>query len=247
MGAIVATTDGRIRVITIHNEEKRNAVSREMERPLLDAFEAADSDPAVKVVILTGAGDKAFCSGHDLTQLSTKGITPDPMGHPALMKKPIIAAINGHCHAAGLMMAICADIRVASDNAGFGFPAAKLGQMAMGGQVWRLSALMGRGRAIEVMLTGEMVTAKQALDLGLVTHLVPAGQALARAKEIAAKLALNSSASMQAIKSGFKRIETEGPKDFHLFERQLQDELMRGPDAKEGIAAFVEKRRPNFD
>ncbi len=248
MGDISVKAQGHIRIVTIQNERKRNAVDRAMEQALLDALLGADSDPDARVVVITGAGDVAFCSGHDLNEVAGPGksISPDPMGTPGRMRKPVIAAVNGHCHAAGLMMALSCDIRVASENAVFGQPAVKLGQLPMGGQIWKLATLMSRSHGIEMMLTGDALTAGHAFERGLVTHLVPAGAALSKAIEIAEKIARGSPASVMAIKEGLKRFQLEGVRDFEAFEQETFGRMKAGQDFAEGARAFMEKRPPRF-
>jgi len=248
MGDILVEARSHIRIVTIQNESKRNAVNRAMEQALLDALLGADNDPDARVVVITGAVDVAFCSGHDLSEVAGPGksISPDPMGTPGRMRKPVIAAVNGHCHAAGLMMALSCDIRVASENAVFGQPAVKLGQLPMGGQIWKLATLMSRSHGIEMMLTGDALTAAHAFEFGLVTHLVPVGAALSEAIAIAEKIAHGSPASVMAIKEGLKRFQLEGVRDFETFEQETFAGMKAGPDFAEGARAFMEKRPPRF-
>jgi len=223
MGEIISERIGKVMVVTIANEAKRNALSVSMEQPFYDCLVAADADDAVGAVVITGAGDIAFCSGHDLTEIGRPDITlmkPDPMGHPDLMNKPVIAAVNGHCHAAGLMMALCCDLRVASENAIFGQPAARLGDLPMGGQIWRLASALPQARATEMMFTAEHLSAREAYEWGMVNRLVPKGDAREAALELAAKMAANSMATIQAIKAGQKTYERKGLAAFNLFQSE---------------------------
>ena len=249
MGEIISERIGNVMVVTIANEAKRNALDISMERPFLDCLVEADNDESIRVVVITGAGEMAFCSGHDLKEIGRPDLTfmkPDPMGHPDLMKKPVIAAINGHCHAAGLMMALCCDLRVASENAVFGQPAARLGDLPMGGQIWRLSSAMPRVRATEMMLTAEHLSAQDAFDWGLVNRLVPKGKAREVALELAGKIARNSAATVQAIKAGQKIYERQGLDAFDRFQAETYEKLKQRPERTEGISAFAEKRSPKF-
>ncbi len=249
MGQIVAERIGKVLVVTIANEAKRNALNVSMEQPFYDCLVEADNDDAIRVVVITGAGDLAFCSGHDLLEVGQPDIQmmkPDPMGHPDLMKKPVIAAINGHCHAAGLMMALCCDLRIASENAIFGQPAARTGGLPMGGQIWRLSAAMPKVRATEMMFTAEHLSAQDAYEWGLVNKLVPKGQALEAAMRLAEKIAANSPVTVQAIKAGQKIYEREGLDAFNKFQFDTSEILKTGLERTEGIAAFAEKRAPKF-
>src|SRR4051812_26690332 len=221
MGEIISERIGRVMVVTIANEAKRNALSVSMEQPFYDCLVAADEDEAIRAVVITGAGDVAFCSGHDLTEVGRPDITlmkPDPMGHPDLMKKPVIAAVNGHCHAAGLMMALCCDLRIASENAVFGQPAARLGDLPMGGQIWRLASALPTVRATEVMFTAEHFSARDAYEWGMINRLVPKGKAREAALELAANIAANSASAVQAIKAGQKIYERKGLPAFDAFQ-----------------------------
>lgn len=249
MGEILSEMIGRVLVVTIANESKRNCLNVSMEKPFLDTLSRAEDDEDVRVVVITGAGDVAFCSGHDLTEVGRtdiKFMKPDPMGYPDRMRKPVIAAINGHCHAAGLMMALCCDLRIASENAVFGQPGAKLGQLPMGGQIWRLSQTLPRVRAMRMMLTAEFLSAKDAFEWGMVNELVPRGQARDAAVELAQLIAQNSPAGVQAIKGGMKVYDREGIDAFNRYEADTMTMLMQSADRLEGSRAFVERRQPNF-
>lgn len=249
MGEILSERIGGVQVVTIANEAKRNCLSASMERPFYDALVEAENDDSIRVVVITGAGDVAFCSGHDMKEVGQPGIKnmrPDPMGHPSLMRKPVIAAVNGHCHAAGLMMALCCDLRVASENAVFGQPGAKLGQLPAGGQIWRLSQALPRARAMEMMLTAEFLTAKEAFEGGMVNRLVAQGQALNTALELAERIAKNSPAAVQAIKAGLKVYDNEGLEAFEIYEGKTLQVLMQSQDRIEASKAFAEKRQSTF-
>jgi enoyl-CoA hydratase/carnithine racemase len=249
MGQIIAERIGQVMVVTIANEAKRNALNASMERPFYDCLVAADNDDAIHVVVITGAGDIAFCSGHDVSELGKSGIQlmkPDPMGHPDRMKKPVIAAVNGHCHAAGLMMALCCDLRIASENAVFGQPAARSGGLPMGGQIWRLSSAMPKVRALEMMFTAEHLSAQDAYAWGLVNKLVPKGHARAAALALAEKIAARTPSSVQAIKAGQKIYERDGLDAFNKFEFDTSEALKTKPERAEWIAGFAAKRSPQF-
>lgn len=246
MGEILSERVGGVLVVTIANEAKRNCVSAAMEQPLYDALVGAEADEAIRVVVITGAGDVAFCSGHDMKEVGQPGIKnmwPDPMGHPSLMRKPVIAAVNGHCHAAGLMMALCCDLRVASENAVFGQPGAKIGQLPAGGQIWRLAEALPRARAMEMMLTADFLTAQEAFEGGMVNRLVAQGQALSTALELAERIARNSPAVVQAIKAGLKVYDTEGRQAFEAYEGKTVQLLMQSQERIEASKAFAEKRQ----
>lgn len=249
MGEILIDQHDKVLVVTIANERKRNALDVSMEKPFYDAMVHAENDSGIRAVVITGAGNVAFCSGHDLSEVGRpeiKFMRPDPMGYPDLMRKPVIAAVNGHCHAAGLMMALCCDLRIASENAVFGQPGAKLGQLPVGGQIWRLPQAMSRVRALEMLLTAKHLSAAEAFEWGLVSKLVKQGEALSAAMELAAVISENSPNAVQAIKAGLKIYEQDGRDAFNKYEAETMRTLMTSSDRIEGSRAFAEKRTPTF-
>jgi enoyl-CoA hydratase len=182
----------------------------------------------------------------ELAKPGVKLMKPDPLGHPDLMAKPVIAAVNGHCHAAGLMLALCCDLRIASENAVFGQPAARNSGLPMGGQIWRLASAMPAVRATEMMMTAEHLSAGDAYEWGLVNKLVPKGQARAAALELAEQIATKSPFTVQAIKAGQKVFERKGLEAFNTYELKTYESLKALPERKEGLTAFAEKRTPKF-
>lgn len=251
MPAIESTTRNAVRILTISNEPKRNAFEGSMARDLLDHFDAADSDPAIRVVVVTGAGDTAFSSGHDLKEISSgaheeSGLGETPMLRPMQMRKPVIAAVNGHCYAAALILAMSCDLRVASENATFGSPGAKLGMLPEGGQIGRLPLLMSRSAALQLMLTCAPLGGREAYEAGFVCRVVPKGQALKAALEIAGMIAGNSPAVVSAVKRGVLMGETQALSDVERYENQTARFLEKQADAREGVDAFFHKRTPVF-
>lgn len=251
MPEIRSTTLENIRVLTIGNEPKRNAFAGTMSADLLAQFEAADADPTIRVIVVTGAGDIAFSSGHDLNDLSTGdsaegGVDEGPVLKPLKMKKPVIAAVNGHCYAAALMLAMSCDMRIASENATFGSPGARLGMLPEGGQIGRLPLLMGRSAALELMLTGAPLPAADAYRCGFVSRLVPQGQALDAALSLARLIAANAPAVVSAIKRGVLLAEASGVSRAQEYEQMTARALEKESDATEGVQAFLQKRKPVF-
>lgn len=251
MYQIRVETRGAVRVLTICNERIRNAFSGSMAEDLLAAFDAAEADSSVRVVVVTGAGDVAFSSGHDLNELASgqhaqSAVGEAPFVRPLTMQKPVIAAVNGHCWAAGFMLALSCDLRVASENAVFGSPGARLGILPEGGQLYRLPQLIPPARALALMLTADPMDAREAARCDLVSRLVPPGQALPAALELAETIAQRSPAVVRAVKVGLNLGLWEGCEKAAQYEAQTALTLHRGPDAREGIAAFLEKRAPRF-
>lgn len=247
MGEILCDRLGRVMVLTLANERKRNAIDHAMESHLLGLLKEADKDDAIRVVIVTGAGSLAFCSGHDLNELETSTTNdPDPCGYPSDMRKPVIAAINGHCHAAGLLLALSCDLRVASENAVFGQPGAKLGMLPVGRQIANLPRAMAPAFALEMMMTADPIPAQRAYEIGFLNRLVPPDRSRDEALSIAARIAENSPSAVQAIKEGFLISRRDSLDAFDRFEMAKSAMLKNGPDAVEGVRAFAEKRAPRF-
>jgi len=251
MGEIQVETRGAVRILTICNERIHNAFSEAMSAALLSAFDEAEAHSNVRVVVVTGAGDHAFSSGHDLNELASgqhaqSEVGEAPFVRPLTMKKPVIAAVNGHCWAAGFMLGLSCDIRIASENAVFGSPGARLGILPEGGQLYRLPQLIPPARALELMLTSVPMTAAEAFRFHLVSRVVPTGQALAEAVALADVIASRSPAVVQAVKAGVNLGLREGSLKAEAYEADTARTLHAGADAREGIAAFLEKRAPRF-
>ena len=185
-------TTGAAALVTIDRPERRNAVDGETAAALLEAYERFAADDRARVMVLTGAGEQAFCAGADLKALET--LDPDapggPMGFTRLTPaKPAIAAIGGWCVAGGLELALWCDLRVAGDDARFGCLERRWGVPLIDGGTQRLPRVVGLGRALDLILTGRTVDAAEALAIGLVTEVVPAGRHVQRALELAEAIA----------------------------------------------------------
>lgn len=244
--------DGPVWTITISNQAKRNAFSGEMVYQLQKHLEAADSSPSARVVILTGAGDVAFSSGHDLVEMlahpehafgkeANAGFI-----RPQSMRIPVIAAVNGFAYAAGFILAMSCDLRVASENARFATPGSKIGLLPIGGQISRLFHLLPQAKLLELLYTGEPMGAQEALALGFVNRVVPTGKVVAAARELADRIAANSPAVITEIKHGVELAQRHGIGAGEFFEWATAELLRSNPDTREGIASFVEKRSPRF-
>ena len=243
----------KIFVIRLNRPEAMNSIDPEMYRQLGEAWSEFEHDDGLHVAIVTGAGEKAFCAGRDLVKSvndtdgdwsrarSENRLTPDGIW------KPVIAAINGHCLAAGLALALGCDVRIAAANATFGTMAAKRGIVAGGGQTQRLARYIPFGKAMEMLLFAERIDAEEAHRIHLVNTVVPEGEALATAMEWAEKLCQNGPLAMRAMKQlayegGFGMNFEEGMR----FEERKYAEILQTEDASEGPRAFAEKRQPQF-
>lgn len=244
-------------VLTINRPAARNAIDIAVTEALGDAMKAADNDPDVRAVVLTGSGDKSFCAGADLKAIARGENLLPAAGERAAwgfagytshhISKPTIAAVNGTAFGGGTELVLASDLAVAADTATFGLPEVKRGIIAGAGGVFRLPVQIPRKIAYELMFTGEPINARRALDLGLVNRVVPARDVLPEAIEIARSIAANAPLAVQAT----KRVAQQIVDGVALTERELWEISTRErsivretEDAKEGPRAFAEKRAP---
>ena len=251
MARIVASTEDAIRILTISNEKKRNAFTSGMQADLLRHLTDVDNDPQVRAVVITGSGQNAFSSGHDIGSLENTNGLDDSHDLKAYLKPlemavPVIAAVNGYCFGAGLILALSCDFRIGSENASFGSPGARLGMLPEGGQLIRLPLLMSRGAAMEFMLSAEPLSASDGYQAGLLNRITKTGEVLKEAMNVASKIARNSPRAVEAIKRAILLGERDGYQGALAYEVQAAKELMLGPDAQEGVQSFLEKREPEF-
>ncbi|PTX45127.1 enoyl-CoA hydratase [Christiangramia gaetbulicola] len=252
---ILEEIDDNILTITINRPKKLNALNRETIQELHDALKEAKSDDEVKVVILTGSGEKAFVAGADISEFADyspkegKGLAADGQkklfDYVANFPKPVIAAINGFALGGGLELALAAHFRVASDNAKMGLPEVSLGVIPGYGGTQRLPQLVGKGRAMEMIMTAGMIDANQALQYNLVNHVVELGDLLEFTEDIAAKIMKNS---MVAISGAIKAINANYDDGVNGFETEINEfgRAFGTEDFKEGTTAFLNKRKADF-
>lgn len=241
--------------ITINRPSQLNALNSETINELSQAISEAEKEQGVKVIILTGSGEKAFVAGADIKEFAhfdvNQGKALSAEGHAKLFDlventtTPIIAAINGFALGGGLELAMASHIRVASDNARLGLPEVSLGVIPGYGGTQRLAQLVGKGKANELIFTAEMIKADEALRLGLVNHVVSQAELLDKCHEIADKITKNSSTAIacaiQAVNAGFK----DGVNGYEEEVTQFGN-CFGTEDFKEGTTAFIERRKPNF-
>lgn len=246
---------GKIATITLNRPEAMNAISRELARELYNAWYDFAGDPALSVLVVTGAGEKAFCVGADLKEKEEKGdvhVTSFwdgafklPMRGPELFK-PVIAAINGHCLGGGLELALLADIRIAAEHATFGQPEIKLGIFPGMGATQRLPRSLPYNLAAEILLTGERFTAARAFEIGLVNRVVPSQDLVETALSVAESISRNAPLALRAVKEALLR-SYDLPLDQGLrLEGVLRRIVGETEDAQEGVRAFLERRAPEF-
>ena len=251
---LLEITDGIAR-LTVNRPDKLNALNATVIRELGEAAGALDADRSVRGVILTGAGSKAFVAGADITELASQ----DPMAGKArslagqaafrrfeTMSKPVVAAVNGFALGGGCELAMACHMRRASDNAKFGQPEVKLGLgPGYGGSV-RLPRLVGRGRALELLLTGATIDAQEAYRIGLVNRVVPADQLLAEAERLVRTIAENAPLAVQIVLEAVDAGAGMSQQDALLLEANHFGLASSTEDMKEGTRAFVEKRKAVF-
>jgi enoyl-CoA hydratase len=241
--------------ITVNRPKVLNALSHQTFVDLRAAFEDARDDTAVRGAILTGAGDKAFIAGADIGELANvtalEAAQSSNVGQEVLnlienLGKPVIAAINGFALGGGCETAMACTIRVASETAKFGQPEVKLGLVPGGGGTQRLPRLVGKGRALQMILSGETISAQEAYRIGLVNEVVPAAEVMARAeailKQIFANAPLAVKYSLEAVNRGLETSQSEG----QALEAAFFGLCAGTEDKKEGMQAFLEKRAPRF-
>lgn len=247
------STEDRIGLITINRPKALNALNKETIEELSHAFGELESNEDIRVIILTGSGEKAFVAGADIKEFKDfdgkQGQQLAQVGQTILfnkiekLKKPVIAAVNGYALGGGLELAMSCHFRIASDNALLGLPEVTLGLIPGYGGTQRLPKLIGKGRAMQAIMTAEMFKAEKAEQIGLVNEVVALEELLPRAKKIASKIAFNSPVAIS------KAIEVINLSDSDKgFEAEINafGELFDAEDFKEGTAAFLEKRKPNF-
>ena len=252
---ILCETAGTVFTLTISRPDKRNAVNAATVEEIDQALSQVESSPELRVFILTGAGDKAFVAGADIHELDKRDTVSgrietrrrqEVYTRIERLEIPSIAAINGWALGTGLELAMACTLRVASDNALLGQPEVKLGIIPGAGGTQRLPKLVGLGRAMEMILTGEPVRADQALTIGLVNRVVAPDQLLAEVAKLAESLAARPKLALQYAKEAVLRF-AEGSLAEGLAHESYLHALACGTfDKKEGIAAFLEKRDPKF-
>lgn len=252
---ILVTIENGIGQITINRPSKLNALNKATIQELHDAFESFENNEAVNVIILTGEGEKAFVAGADISEFASftveEGAQLAAQGQELLfdfvenLKKPVIAAVNGFALGGGLELAMACHFRVASENAKMGLPEVSLGVIPGYGGTQRLPQLVGKGRAMEMIMTAGMMSADEAFRTGLVNHVVPQTELLEFTKSIATKIMRNSPF---AIGRAIKAINANFKDGVNGFETEIRNfgKCFGTEDFKEGTTAFLEKRKATF-
>lgn len=245
--------ENKVAVVTLNRPQALNALNKEMLSEISSFLDEAQSDSEIKVVILTGSGEKSFVAGADIKEFSDfYGVEGEELAKSGQQKvfdkiekfpKPVIAAVNGFALGGGLELAMSCHFRIASENAKLGLPEVTLGLIPGYGGTQRLPQLVGKGRAAQMIFTAEMISAQRAYEIGLVNEIVSQPELLERVKSIATKITQNSSV---AIAKAIGAINASGTPDGFGLEIKSFGQLFDEEDFKEGTTAFMEKRKPNF-
>ncbi|WP_299213146.1 enoyl-CoA hydratase-related protein [uncultured Aquimarina sp.] len=252
---ILTSHNGGITTITINRPSKLNALNKETIQELHNAFDVANKDAQSKVIIITGSGEKAFVAGADISEFANFSV--DQGGQLAAkgqellfdfvanLSTPVIAAVNGFALGGGLELAMAAHFRVASDNAKMGLPEVSLGVIPGYGGTQRLPQLVGKGRAMEMIMTAGMIDANQALNYGLVNHVVSQEELLPLAEKLASKIMRNSSVAIGSAINAINAAYEDGVNGFKTEIKEFGN-CFGTEDFKEGTTAFLEKRKADF-
>ena len=245
---------GRVAVVTINRPDKLNALSSKVHAEGVVALDELKHDDEVRVVVITGSGEKSFIAGADIGEFQDK--TPitqrNSFNERTLFNsieafpKPVIAMVNGFCLGGGNELAMACDIRIAGENARFSQPEINLGIMCGGGGTQRLPRLVGEGRAMEIVLTGDMIDAATAERFGLVNHVYPSADLEAETMSLAEKIAEKAPIALQLSKEAVKFASRSNLDEGLRREVDLFAICFSTEDKKEGVAAFLEKRKPEF-
>ena len=247
---ILVERDGRVAILTVNRPDKLNALSQQVRDEVLAALGELENDEGVGAVVITGAGDKSFIAGADISEFEGRGPMDqrEAMRFPRLYDvmsgypKPVIASINGFCLGGGCELAMSCDLRIASEKARFGQPEIKLGLIPGGGGTQRLPRMVGIGHAMRLTLTGDMIGAAEAKEIGLVELVVPHEELRAKTLELANKIAAMSPLTVKVAKEALRASECLPLGEGIVYERDLFCLCFSTADMKEGVKAFLEKR-----
>lgn len=250
---ILVSTDGPVGIVTLNRPEALNALNRALTAELSTAVAAFDADDAIAAIVVTGS-DRAFAAGADIKEIADKTfaevwreqlITATWEG-VARVRKPVIAAVSGHAVGGGCELALMCDIIVASETARFSLPETRIGVIPGAGGTQRLTRILGKAVAMDMILTGRAMSAEEARAHGLVSRVVPAGEHLTEALAIAHRLAASSPIILQIAKEAVNKSQETHLQEGLYLERRLLYATFATEDRREGMTAFAEKRSPKF-
>ena len=251
---ILLETNNRISFLTINRPDKRNALNQATRDDIQHALDALDKSTESRVLVITGAGDKAFIAGADINEFEGRTALTQREAMKGLriftaieeFPKPVIAMINGFCLGGGLELALACDIRIASDTAKLGQPEINLGIIPGGGGTQRLTRLVGEGKAMELILTGDAIDAAHAKEVGLVNNVVPSADLRNTVVSLATRIADKSPIALRMAKDAVKSAARMSLREGLERETDLFCLTFGSEDKVEGVRAFLEKRKPDF-
>ena len=254
MANILEEKRNRIGIITVNRPEQLNSMNVETRSEMADSFEKMDNDPKIAVVILTGSPGKAFIAGADIKEFAEMKLeNSEEMKEDwrvtkviSGMKKPVIAMIDGFCLGGGLEIAMSCDLRISSNRSKLGQPEINIGIIPGAGGTQRLTRLVGEGRAMELILTGRMINAEEALQYGILNFIFTPEELEEKTMELANTIASKSSYAVERAKRSVKAVAEMSLEKGLKYEQDLFIECFKSEDGKEGIKAFIEKRKADF-
>lgn len=251
---LVDKKENGVTLVTLNNPPL-NVITLDMTARLTTLFDELEKDNHTRVVVITGAGERAFCAGADIKEFNAvrdnvieKKLKKENLAFQKIedLSKPVIVAMQATTLGGGCELALACDIRLMADDAKIGTPEIKLGVFPGSGGIYRLPRIVGQQYAMEMMFTGEMITAQEAYRIGLVNHLAPKDKVLEMAMTLAEKIAKGPRLGLKAMKEGVRKSFELGREQMVALNLELSDEVFRSDDCAEGVDAFFEKREPKF-
>ncbi|MEC7687285.1 MAG: enoyl-CoA hydratase-related protein [Candidatus Thermoplasmatota archaeon] len=254
MENVLIEKNGKIGIVTVNRPKQMNSMNSLTRSELAEAFNLLENDKDIAVILLTGSEGKAFIAGADIKEFLNQTIETEKQLEEdwivttiiSNLKKPVIAVIDGFCLGGGLELAMSCDLRIASDRSKLGQPEINIGIIPGAGGTQRLTRLIGEGRAMEMILTGRMITAEEAFSYGIVNFVYDSDDLMDEAIQIANTIGDKSKYAVERAKKSVKAVSEMNLKDGLKLEREMFIECLNSEDGEEGITAFIEKRKPNF-
>ena len=254
MENVLIEKNGKIGVVTVNRPQQMNSMNSLTRSELAEAFKLLENDKNIAVILLTGSKGKAFIAGADIKEFLNQTIENEKKLEEdwivtniiSNLKKPVIAVIDGFCLGGGLELAMSCDLRIASDRSKLGQPEINIGIITGAGGTQRLTRLIGEGRAMEMILTGRMITAEEAFRYGIINFVYDSDDLMDEAMKIANTIGEKSKYAIERAKKSVKAVSEMKLEDGLKLEREIFIECLNSEDGEEGITAFIEKRKPNF-
>ena len=254
MENVLIEKNGKIGIVTVNRPQQMNSMNSLTRSELAEAFKLLENDKNIAVILLTGSKGKAFIAGADIKEFLNQTIENEKKLEEdwivtniiSNLKKPVIAVIDGFCLGGGLELAMSCDLRIASDRSKLGQPEINIGIIPGAGGTQRLTRLIGEGRAMEMILTGRMITAEEAFRYGIINFVYDSDDLMDEAMKIANTIGEKSKYAIERAKKSVKAVSEMKLEDGLKLEREMFIECLNSEDGEEGITAFIEKRKPNF-